>query len=834
MKWIIAACVAVLVSNAVADTATPARTPDLRFKDAPVRAAVLGDLLGKTCDEARAELRTFHFGLEACPIGAATGKVPAGRINAQSLPPGTPASRLAGLHVTLEPQPGPPAPPVPVAVLPDVRGKTCEQARALLQQLNVALVDCRPGQARIRTSVGTINAQSQPPGTPTSRVDGLRVTVEPRPTPEGKPQGTSDGVPERGADVTPGTTQGSGRDNAAAAAAAAAVAAALGAIIANADKRVLPDVRGRTCEQARADLRAVRVELLDCVAGNAGSRFPPGTISAQSPEGGTPLSRVKGVRTRFEPPRRALPDLRDRTCDEAAGLLAALGLEAASCTPGDAVAGYRTGRVNAQSPAAGTLLPLSEPVVLRVQPTPMVIVPRLLDLGETQAAAALASRGLPARPSGPPAGKGRRVLSQDPAAGSAVPPGSSVAYVLGLSVPRLLGLDCAGARARAAEYGHAQLDCEPRPAPSASERVGSVFEQTPVAGGPALPAPVAIRVVAWAAQPVTVPDVREHALDEAIATIEAARLVPRPDVRQGERGERGGERIVAQQSPAPGTVVDAGSAVDLVTREVVDVPDVVGQALDAAQSTLERARLVAAPEAADHAAERIVQAQTPAAGARVAVGSPVQLATRRFATVPDLAGKTCDEARAIVPSPALPFELDCRAEDNWRADVLDAPRVATQQPIAQTRAPAGTRIVTDARAPLPGWVPQPLANLPLAAAAGVVVAPLLALELVLWKLWPPPPPPSLPLPASTPATPAHGVPLVPPPVPPRAPTFNWRVAADASPAVSLRWPEADTTTEEHKMLSRALPKMTWRVVPDAGHVLLREIDPSDGGGHAKR
>ncbi|MCB2020569.1 MAG: PASTA domain-containing protein, partial [Burkholderiaceae bacterium] len=639
---------------------------------APVPSAALPDLRGKTCDQAQAELRRLHVALIECRPGVSRIPYPVGTINAQSVPPGTPIARVEGLRATFEPGPaadteetpttrnqgGNPAAGAAAAAildaiikgsvkadpevrpdrpgLPDLRGMTCDEARAALRPLRIALGECLPGPALGRVAAGTINAQSYPPGTIASQVRGLRVRLEPAPPPP---------PPQTPAEPAP----------------------------------VLPDLRGMTCDQARLALRPLRVALSACLRGQALAKYPAGTINAQSDAPGTPASRVDALRVWIEPvparpppePQRLLPELRGMTCTQAARTLDALGLKYAGCAIGAEVDGARPGRVNWQSLAAGTALPLAGPLVLRVQPAPTVVVPALIGLGEAQAASALANRKLQARASGPAAREGRRVLSQSPAAGTRVAPGSAVEIGLGLSVPRLLGLDCAAARERAAAYGHAQFECEARPAASPGGAIGRVFEQTPVAGGAAVPAPAPTRVVVWAAETVTVPDVRERPLDEAIGAVEAAKLVAQPDQRQGER-------IVAQQSPAPGSVVDAGSAVRLDTREVIEVPDVVGQALGAAQSTLRQARLRDAADANDDAENRIVQSQVPAAHARVAADSEVQLSTKRFATVPDLVDRTCAEARAEVAPDT--FGLNCTEESSWRVTVFGTPHVVTQQP----------------------------------------------------------------------------------------------------------------------------------------------------------
>ena len=133
-------------------------------------------------------------------------------------------------------------------------------------------------------------------------------------------------------------------------------------------------------------------------------------------------------------------------------------------------------------------------------------------------------------------------MSQSPAARNRRGAGlGGVAISLGLTVPRLVDLDCAAARARGRIRTPGRR-CVSRPADTPGAVTGRVFEQTPAAGGAAVAAPAEIRVVVWAARPVAVPDVREAALDAAIALIEKAQLVARPDNRQGVR-------TVTEQTP---------------------------------------------------------------------------------------------------------------------------------------------------------------------------------------------------------------------------------------------------------------------------------------------
>ena len=91
MRRLFVGCMALLLAVTAAAAWAQTSTPGYRV-DA-VRSPVLGDLRGKSCDEARAELLKLDYGLESCPVGKASGRYPALTINWQSLAPGTPASR---------------------------------------------------------------------------------------------------------------------------------------------------------------------------------------------------------------------------------------------------------------------------------------------------------------------------------------------------------------------------------------------------------------------------------------------------------------------------------------------------------------------------------------------------------------------------------------------------------------------------------------------------------------------------------------------------------------------------------------------------------------------
>lgn len=337
-----------------------------------------------------------------------------------------------------------------------------------------------------------------------------------------------------------------------------------------------------------------------------------------------------------QPPPKALPDLRGMSCQAAANALAVLHAQYTRCETGASVGGYGPGRINGQSLAPGAVLPLRMALVLSVQPAPTpprtVEVPALLGLAESQALQQLRARGLQASPNGPPAAIGRRVIGQAPGAGAKVAPGSGVGLRMGLTVPSLLGLDCASARQAAAGYGHAKVQCESRPADSPGRPVAKVFEQDPPSDRPAQPAPAAIRVVVWATHEVTVPDVVGSPLAEARDELTQAHFDHTADA-----ADLAGDRFVIRQTPSPGARAPEGSKVALYTERRPLVPDLLGP-------TCEEARAAVAPgtftlKCEDEKSWRTqvfgkprIAVQSPPGGARAAL--PVEVGANATVRLP--------------------------------------------------------------------------------------------------------------------------------------------------------------------------------------------------------
>lgn len=235
--------------------------------------------------------------------------------------------------------------------------------------------------------------------------------------------------------------------------------------------RFLPGLVGRPVAEAEAALKALGLRSSQRPQADDG---PPGLVLAQEPGEGTLLDGLRSVeltvsRARETPPETVVvPDLGGRSGAAAADLLKALDLGAEVTEAADPAAGPG---VVAQDPAAGKTVPHRSTVRLTVNipPAPdpgLVIVPHLT--GGTTAAArkVLAALTLTAavETADDAAAKGT-VLGQDPAAGAAVAPGSTVTVVASSGTPpkvpdlaSLIARMAEDPRARAADLGAAEVE----------------------------------------------------------------------------------------------------------------------------------------------------------------------------------------------------------------------------------------------------------------------------------------------------------------------------------------------------------------------------------------
>ncbi|PWI10632.1 Stk1 family PASTA domain-containing Ser/Thr kinase [Streptomyces sp. NWU339] len=165
-------------------------------------------------------------------------------------------------------------------------------------------------------------------------------------------------------------------------------------------------------------------------------------------------------------------------------------------------------------------------------------------------------------------------------------------------------------------------------------------------------------------QTVRVPDVDGYRLDKARSVLKDAGLEPGMVTR--EFSEDVSEGFVVSTGPGKGTKVRAGSAVALTVSKgsPVDVPEVVGQDLDAARAELEEAGLevsIAAERVtSEHDAGRVAR-QSPEAGREAAEGDSVTLTLSKgpeMVPVPDVVGDRVDEATGKLEAAGFRVQED--------------------------------------------------------------------------------------------------------------------------------------------------------------------------------
>jgi beta-lactam-binding protein with PASTA domain len=287
------------------------------------------------------------------------------------------------------------------------------------------------------------------------------------------------------------------------------------------------------------------------------------------------------------------------------------------------------------------------------------------------------------------------VISQNPAAGTSVAPGSAVAFVVSLgppvTVPNVVGLPQAAAQTAITDasltVGAVTL--------AASETVpaGNVISQNPVAGTSVAPGS-AVALVVSLGPPVTVPNVvglpqaaAQTAITDASLTVGAVTHAASDTVPAGN---------VISQNPAAGTSVAPGSAVALVISlgPPVTVPNVVGLAQAAAQTAITDVGLTVGTVTQAHSGTvpaGDVISQNPAAGASVAPGSAVDLVISLGpapVTVPDVVGLAQAAAQTAITDASL--TVGTVTQDN--SDTVPAGAVISQNPAAGASVAPGSAI----------------------------------------------------------------------------------------------------------------------------------------------
>ncbi|MDN5363642.1 MAG: eukaryotic-like serine/threonine-protein kinase [Eubacteriales bacterium] len=221
---------------------------------------------------------------------------------------------------------------------------------------------------------------------------------------------------------------------------------------------------------------------------------------------------------------------------------------------------------------------------------------------------------------------------------------------------------------------------------------------------------------------VVVPDVRGMTLDQAERILEERGLRALVIDQQYSSEVPAGQ--VISQVPEPGRKVKKGRTVNLVLSkgvETVSVPDVRGKEVQYARFALEDRgfKVEITYEFSDTVPQDRVIDQAPEPGSWVEKGSTVTLTVSKgkepkFVTVPDLVGRTLEEAKKLLEDLGLSLndEIGRQSSDEYFKD-----RVISQEPAAGTQLQEGEAVkVTVSNGPGPEkkeariWVKNPDSN----------------------------------------------------------------------------------------------------------------------------
>ncbi|MEM6818361.1 MAG: PASTA domain-containing protein [Pseudomonadota bacterium] len=351
------------------------------------------------------------------------------------------------------------------------------------------------------------------------------------------------------------------------------------------------------------------------------------------------------------------------------------------------------GEVLDQSRIAGTIVALGATIDLVVSVGAPITVPDVTGLSEADAGTTLVGARLVVgnvttqEDVNVPAGA---VISQNPAGGTVVNPGTAVDLVVSLGPPTTVTPGVIGLMQVAAEQ--AIIDAElivgtVTQQPSNTIAAGVVISQSPAAGAVLVVGSPVDLVVSSGPPQATVPNV--IGLTEAAAgtALNNAGLVTGNVTQQSSASVPAGQ--VISQNPAAGLQVNAGSAVDLVVSSgpaSVSVPNVVGLTQAAASSAITGANLVVGnvtTQTSNTVANGSVISQSPTGGTTVSEGSAVDLVVSSgpaTVSVPNVVGQSQAAAEAAITGASLVVGVVSNASSNTVA----SGDVISQDPAAGT------------------------------------------------------------------------------------------------------------------------------------------------------
>jgi serine/threonine-protein kinase len=272
-----------------------------------------------------------------------------------------------------------------------------------------------------------------------------------------------------------------------------------------------------------------------------------------------------------------------------------------------------------------------------------------------------------------------------------------------VAVPSVIGEDVDGATATLQDAGF-EVDVNEFPNP---EPPGTVVEQDPRPGDEAEEGSTVVLSVSGGPGTAEVP--RVEGLPERKAVKKLDRAGFRVESKERFSSDVPAGRAIGTE-PEEGTKLERDSVVTLLVSKgvnIVEVPDVLGESQDIAESTLRRAGLLPNVETeSSDALEGTVIAQDPGAGSTLERGSEVTIVVSTgtaSVTVPSVLGQSQQAARATLRAQALKVTVRKQDVTSSRDDGV----VIDQIPDAGTEVQEGDRVTI-----LVGRFEEPAPELP--------------------------------------------------------------------------------------------------------------------------
>ena len=281
------------------------------------------------------------------------------------------------------------------------------------------------------------------------------------------------------------------------------------------------------------------------------------------------------------------------------------------------------------------------------------------------------------------------IVAQSPPRGRTVRPGTSIEVVItgsgraptaGITVPELTGLTPAEAQSQLRSTG---LDIGRIAKESAAAPLGTIIGQSPAAGSSATRGS---RINITVASEVRIPDLRQLTRDEAVQKLQESSLALGRVTEESSSQPNG---TIIKQWPLPGVPAAADDQVDITVAKGQTVPNLANLTLNDARTRLRDAGLRPGrveSRVSDRRRGTIIE-QRPPANATVSPGVTVDVVLAATPVVPDLSGRTLEQARNLIGSQLLQV-------GSVTTKVSNAPQgtIVEQQPRANAEASPGSTV----------------------------------------------------------------------------------------------------------------------------------------------